>query len=169
MLPAPPGERPDATPDSPARRAVLNGLTVAVGALIGAAVAVPVAGMLLTPLRQRGRTAPVAVGPMERFRGDDPIPTTVRFSRQQAWQRRESAQNLFVLPASEGVPTILSARCTHLGCQVRWEGSEFLCPCHGGRFDREGRCLGGPPTRPLVRLESRVQDGVLYVMLPVET
>jgi len=44
--------------------------------------------------------------------------------------------------------------CTHLGCLVSWRRgrSDFFCPCHGGRFDVDGRVLGGPAREPLAPL-----------------
>lgn len=35
----------------------------------------------------------------------------------------------------------LSATCTHLGCNVRWreESNQFVCPCHAGVYDENGR------------------------------
>ena len=44
-------------------------------------------------------------------------------------------------------------RCTHLGCQPALEASSRLlvCPCHGSRFDLQGRVVRGPAARPLSR------------------
>ena len=52
----------------------------------------------------------------------------------------------------------LSATCTHLGCRVTWnEGkSQYICPCHGGVYDREGKVVAGPPPEPLQRVNVRV-------------
>ncbi|MFI1206801.1 FAD-dependent oxidoreductase [Streptomyces sp. NPDC020802] len=45
----------------------------------------------------------------------------------------------------------VSARCTHLGCLVAFNRAEraWECPCHGSRFDPDGRILQGPATQPL--------------------
>jgi Rieske Fe-S protein len=48
----------------------------------------------------------------------------------------------------------LSARCTHQGCEVGWDGGkkQFLCPCHGATFTAAGRNIRGPARRPLESL-----------------
>jgi glycine/D-amino acid oxidase-like deaminating enzyme/nitrite reductase/ring-hydroxylating ferredoxin subunit len=45
----------------------------------------------------------------------------------------------------------VSARCTHMSCLVTWNRAErsWDCPCHGSRFDVDGRVLQGPAVRPL--------------------
>ena len=39
-------------------------------------------------------------------------------------------------------------RCPHMGCALKWNPREHSwdCPCHGSRFDREGKRLDGPAT-----------------------
>lgn len=75
-------------------------------------------------------------------------------------------RNLFVFGDAEGVYAV-SAVCTHLGCIVtRQAGGEFLCPCHGSRFDARGRPVAGPAPRALEWLEVRqAPNGVLYADL----
>jgi len=49
-------------------------------------------------------------------------------------------------------PVVLDLTCTHLRCRVTpVEGGGFSCPCHGSRYDAEGRPVSGPAPRPLAR------------------
>jgi glycine/D-amino acid oxidase-like deaminating enzyme/nitrite reductase/ring-hydroxylating ferredoxin subunit len=52
---------------------------------------------------------------------------------------------------SDGELHAVSARCTHLGCIVRWNGAEqsWDCPCHGSRFAPDGAVLQAPAVKPL--------------------
>ena len=49
-----------------------------------------------------------------------------------------------------------SATCTHVGCVVSWNAAErsWDCPCHGSRFDIDGRVLNGPAPSPLDEAKS---------------
>jgi Rieske Fe-S protein len=53
----------------------------------------------------------------------------------------------------------ISTRCMHLGCPVRYvqASARFICPCHGGVYDFQGKVVGGPPVRPLDRFYARVR------------
>jgi len=45
----------------------------------------------------------------------------------------------------------VNAKCTHLGCTVRWNNDEksWDCPCHGSRFTYDGKILNGPAIKGL--------------------
>ena len=52
-------------------------------------------------------------------------------------------RRLFVFNGADGFFAISSV-CTHLGCNVKRGGPGFECPCHGSRFDENGRVVQGP-------------------------
>lgn len=57
-----------------------------------------------------------------------------------------AGQKVAAFRGDDGALRAVSTRCTHLGCQVRWNAAErtWDCPCHGSRFGVEGEVLNGP-------------------------
>jgi cytochrome b6-f complex iron-sulfur subunit len=75
-------------------------------------------------------------------------------------------QKVFIVRAKEGYFYALSAVCTHLGCITNWKPEEGIvaCPCHGSKFDTEGKKIAGPAPRPLSRFSiTRDDQGQLVV------
>jgi len=45
---------------------------------------------------------------------------------------------------------VMTAVCTHEGCTVEnYNGTQFVCPCHGSRYSTSGQVTNGPATLPL--------------------
>jgi len=74
-----------------------------------------------------------------------------------------SRSRVAVVHSSKGIYA-LDLGCTHLGCTVTVTPTEWVCPCHGSRFDREGAVLEGPASSPLRRLTVEKQDENLVVL-----
>jgi len=56
-------------------------------------------------------------------------------------------EKLAVYKDGKGRIHMFSAKCTHVGCTVRWNELEksFDCPCHGSRFQGQtGNVVNGP-------------------------
>jgi glycine/D-amino acid oxidase-like deaminating enzyme/nitrite reductase/ring-hydroxylating ferredoxin subunit len=64
---------------------------------------------------------------------------------------RRGASKVAAFRDDDGTLHEVSAVCTHLGCQVKWNQAErsWDCPCHGSRFDASGRVIQGPAVKDL--------------------
>jgi cytochrome b6-f complex iron-sulfur subunit len=72
-----------------------------------------------------------------------------------------------ILEKADNEVRAFSAVCTHLGCTVQWQPEEkqFICPCHQGIYDFNGTVLSGPPPRPLEKLQVKVRDDQVFVLM----
>ncbi len=124
------------------RRSVLD-LLLTVGGLGWLASVVYPVIRYLKPLPMPGPTGPVGLTRAE----------VSKVERDKFAIIPVGARRVLVLEDSGGELHALDAKCTHEGCTVRYEPGQALiwCACHNGRFDLEGRVLGGPPPRPLSR------------------
>lgn len=80
-----------------------------------------------------------------------------------------SSTSLVVLRSSSGPTELvaLSTTCPHAGCKVNWQGAndQFVCPCHGSRFDAEGKVVRGPAVKPLSQYPVKVEGQAILVRL----
>lgn len=78
-------------------------------------------------------------------------------------------EGVYLVRTDDGL-LALSARCTHLCCTVAWQEShgQFICPCHGSRYDARGRRLSGQARDDLAPLViQRLADGSIEVEAPL--
>lgn len=123
-------------------------MTAALAGLVGL-VAAP---RMALPARRWRKVASVLDLPP-----DKPLAAALAERQADGWYQTRKQTIVFIDREGDGYRA-LSATCAHLGCRVRWDDAkkQFLCPCHGGVYDREGRVLAGPPPTPLARYSVRV-------------
>ena len=74
-------------------------------------------------------------------------------------------QQVYIVRTPEGFYAV-SAVCTHLGCVTQWkpEADMIACPCHGSKFQPNGKKIEGPAPRPLPHYSiTLTADGELLV------
>ncbi len=142
----------------------------AVGGLAGAVIVLPAVGFALAPIFDSPDEHWEAVGATGRFTTSTYRPvviTTVEgigeAGKTTAYVRKADPSPPF--NEAEGTYIAISTRCAHLGCPVRFveAAGNFICPCHGGVYDFEGKVIGGPPVRPLDRFQTRVRAGQVQI------
>jgi menaquinol-cytochrome c reductase iron-sulfur subunit len=127
-------------------------------ALMGGALTALLGAFALRPQRASARERWVRAGAVSDLKPNVPVPKVLAVSRVDGWYRERARETVFLVWDGDSTVRALSATCTHLGCQVRWEAKDktFVCPCHGGVYDATGRVVGGPPPRPLDSVDTRV-------------
>jgi len=64
-----------------------------------------------------------------------------------------SFQDDYIIINNDDEISVLSSRCTHLGCKINeYSNNQLLCPCHGSTFDLNGNATKGPAIQPLERM-----------------
>jgi quinol---cytochrome c reductase iron-sulfur subunit, bacillus type len=157
------------------RRRFITAGALGVGGVASAAVGLPALGFALGPIFEKTvREGWQDVGPEADFNSDSYVPkvititadigeagkTTIYVRKATAADRSPSDKGKQPLPY-----VAISTRCAHLGCPVNYvpAAQRFICPCHGGVYDKQGKVVGGPPVRPLDRFYTRVVAGRVQV------
>lgn len=129
MEPAEGGRRPTDRRGFLARLAMLSGLGTAL------AVAASLAFRYIYPLKAARLRRTIYLAPR----------TDIPPGRGRPYRLPDGATALVTDTGTEIVA--LSDVCPHLGCKVHYDGArgKFICPCHGGVFEKDGTAIAGPP------------------------
>lgn len=156
----------------PSRRTFLTVCTDGLLALIGLAIAVPAIRYFVGPLLGKGRAAASSPS-FEAVVAIDELPDgewkliPLKVVQRDGWERKDVSHSVWVRRDGTSVPkfTVLSPICPHLGCHINWfpKKREFICPCHGGKYNANGDYLSGPPPRSMDPLQFEARGGELYV------
>jgi menaquinol-cytochrome c reductase iron-sulfur subunit len=154
------------------RRRLMTGTVHVAGAVAASAFALPALGFALGPVFEKHEQRWQAVGPIDEFPDNTYVPKVITIvdgigqaGKSTAYIRKRNPKIDTDKEDQYNAYVAISTRCMHLGCPVRFveAAGRFICPCHGGVYNFEGKVDGGPPVRPLDRFYTRVRNGQLEV------
>jgi Rieske Fe-S protein len=158
------------------RRTFLRWAVHGLGAVFGAVLGFPAVVYLIDPRNRPARER--GLHPVARVReltANVPREVVIRETRQDAWtlHPNEVVGRVWVVlrqgtnAAGEPNVDVFTTTCPHLGCSINYTGGEeFLCPCHGARYelngqairqDKSGRPVGNPAPRHMDSLEKELR------------
>lgn len=161
------------------RTFVVRVLTV-IGGAIAAVLAIPIAGFATAP-GWRSKTSPrilstsvvptlrsdawTSVGKIADFEVGLPSYVEVERHVTDGWVAETVPVGVHVVRETDTDVVVFDPHCTHLGCPVAWSSGAraFVCPCHGGSFKASGEVVSGPPPRPMIRYETRIDAGEVFI------
>ena len=153
----------DETPLS--RRRFLTWLSVSLGGIATAVLAVPVLSFVLDPFFGRKKQYWRGVGAVDNFKVGTTTEVSFANARSTPWENGFARTAAWLQRRSESEFVAFSINCAHLGCPVRWvaESELFMCPCHGGVYYKDGTVAAGPPPRPLAQYPVRLKNGQVEI------
>ena len=159
------------------RRRLMEGGALAVGGVATMAFGLPALGFALGPVFKD--TVPEQwqdVGAVSDFNPTTYVPRVININpaigetgKSTVYVRKATPKDVSPSDRDQHIKPLpfvaISTRCAHLGCPVRYiqASQKFVCPCHGGIYDVQGKVIGGPPVRPLDRFYTRVIAGRVQV------
>ncbi|WP_124070656.1 ubiquinol-cytochrome c reductase iron-sulfur subunit [Filibacter tadaridae] len=152
------------------RRQFMSYTLMGTGGFMASAMLMPMIRFAIDPVLQSSDGGDFIPTPQK---VDELTETPVRVDftikdRKDAWYKSDVANTAWVYKDGDTV-IALSPVCKHLGCTVNWSGdeshpNEYFCPCHGGRYKKNGENVPGtPPTGPLDEYEVKVEGGLVYL------
>ena len=149
------------------RREFIKTAVLGTGAVV--LTSYPLISYFITPALKRGTGKWLDFGPVEDLTPGSIEMLTYEFMVKDGWLILPQRGFVWVKTTAEHHINVFSSTCTHLACNVIWqeETNQFVCPCHSGRFDSDGKPVGGPPTQPLSVLEHKIEKDNLMIYLRV--
>ena len=144
------------------------------GAVAASAFLLPAVGFAVGPIFEEHKLGWQDVGAEDEFVQNTYVPKTITIvdgigeaGKSTVYVRKRDPQ-IDAPPPKEfdyEQYVAISTRCMHLGCPVRYvdAAQRFICPCHGGVYDFQGKVSGGPPVRPLDRFYTRTRNGRVQI------
>jgi len=150
------------------RRFVLLKIGVALNAVAGVMLAVPIVGYLLSPgrkKRMREALSWVELGELSTFPEGQTRMATFRNPSTRPWDGPTADIPCWVRRLQGQSFQVFAINCAHLGCPVRWfpQSNLFMCPCHGGAYYADGARAAGPPPRGLFKYDFKVENDRLFI------
>ena len=148
------------------RRKFLFKVSIATNALVAAAIATPVIGYLLGPIRKKGAyNSWIELGQVSDYHEGETVLATYRNPNTDKWDGDTGKVACYVRRDAGDKFTVFAVNCAHLGCPVRWfpQSELFMCPCHGGVYYSNGDRAAGPPERGLFTYNHNVIGGKLMI------
>jgi Rieske Fe-S protein len=144
------------------------------GAIAASAFLLPAVGFAVGPIFEEHKLGWQDVGAEDEFPDNTYVPKTITIvdgigeaGKSTVYVRKRDPK--IDVPPPKGFEyeqyIAISTRCMHLGCPVRYvdAAQRFICPCHGGVYDFQGKVSGGPPVRPLDRFYTRTRNGRVQI------
>ncbi len=148
------------------RRGFLIKLGMALNAIAGVLLTIPILGYLGGALRgMKKQQAWIPLGGLNDFPiGQTRLATYVNPFRRP-WDGQTADTACWVRRIGVEQFQVFAINCAHLGCPVRWfpESGLFMCPCHGGVYYADGARASGPPPRGLYTYDHKIENGQLLV------
>ena len=150
------------------RRDFVNIVLVGIGSVIGLIIGIPAIAYLISPaVKVQEKEAWIPLGPLDGYPLDSPVLFSYTRSKINGWEKTVNSYGAYIWRYGEGDSElrVYSNMCTHLSCRVTWkdETNIYFCPCHDGRFNKEGEVVAGPPPRPLYEYEHKVDEGIIFI------
>lgn len=148
------------------RRSFLLKVGVFFNGLVAAAIATPVVGYLLSPIKKRSEyDSWITLGSLDHFPvGETRLAEYINPSKNT--QDGDTAKTAcWVRRISPAKFQVFAINCAHLGCPVRWfpQSELFMCPCHGGAYYADGSRASGPPERGLFEYQYKLVGNELHI------